>query len=64
MCIRDRYKTTARFLEVFGLQSLKDLPPMPEVLSEEAARHPEQMVLLPMENEESDPDPEETEERD
>ena len=43
---------------------MKDLPPMPEVLSEEAARHPEQMVLLPMENEESDPDPEETEERD
>lgn len=58
------YKTTARFLEVFGLRSLKDLPPMPEVLSEEAARHPEQMVLLPMENEESDPDPEETEECD
>ena len=58
------YKTTPRFLEVFGLRSLKDLPPMPELLSQEAERHPEQMVLLPIENEVSDAESEETEERD
>ncbi|HAT98310.1 MAG TPA: SMC-Scp complex subunit ScpB, partial [Acidaminococcaceae bacterium] len=43
------YKTTKRFLEVFGLKSLKDMPAMPEVLAEDAARHPQQMSLLDME---------------
>lgn len=49
------YKTTAKFLEVFGLRSLKDLPAMPEVLAEDAARHPEQMVLLRTEETEEVP---------
>ena len=40
------YKTTDRFLTVFGLRSLKDLPEMPELLKEEAARHPQQLSLL------------------
>lgn len=44
------YKTTKRFLEVFGLKSLKDMPAMPEVLAEDAARHPQQMSLLDMES--------------
>ena len=39
------YKTTDRFLTVFGLRSLKDLPEMPELLKEEAARHPQQLSL-------------------
>ena len=43
------YKTTKRFLEVFGLKSLKEMPAMPEVLAEDAARHPQQMSLLDME---------------
>lgn len=43
------YKTTKRFLEVFGLKSLKDMPAMPEVLAEDVARHPQQMSLLDME---------------
>ena len=43
------YKTTKRFLEVFGLKSLKDMPAMPEVLAEDAERHPQQMSLLDME---------------
>ena len=43
------YKTTKRFLEVFGLKSLKDMPAMPEVLAEDAARHPQQMSLLDIE---------------
>lgn len=43
------YKTTKRFLEVFGLKSLKDMPAMPEVLAEDAARHPQQISLLDME---------------
>lgn len=45
------YKTTAKFLEVFGLRSLKDLPAMPEILAEDAAAHGEQLVLLPTEDE-------------
>ena len=44
------YKTTKRFLEVFGLKSLKEMPAMPEVLAEDAARHPQQMSLLDMES--------------
>ena len=42
------YKTTKKFLEVFGLKTLKDLPAMPEILAEEAARHPRQLSLLDM----------------
>ena len=42
------YKTTKRFLEVFGLKNLKDLPAMPEILAEDAARHPRQLSLLDM----------------
>ena len=37
------YKTTKRFLEVFGLKTLKDLPAMPDILAEDAARHPQQI---------------------
>ena len=40
------YKTTKRFLEVFGLKTLKDLPAMPDILAEDAARHPQQLSLL------------------
>lgn len=40
------YKTTKRFLEVFGLKALKDLPAMPDILAEDAARHPQQLSLL------------------
>lgn len=46
------YKTTKRFLEVFGLKTLKDLPAMPDILAEDAARHPQQISLLEMEEEE------------
>ena len=46
------YKTTKRFLEVFGLKTLKDLPAMPDILAEDAARHPQQISLLEMEDEE------------
>ena len=40
------YKTTKKFLEVFGLKTLKDLPAMPDILAEEEARHPRQLSLL------------------
>jgi segregation and condensation protein B len=40
------YKTTKRFLEVFGLKTLKDLPAMPDILAEDAERHPQQLSLL------------------
>ena len=43
------YKTTRKFLEVFGLKTLKDLPTMPEILAEDAAKHPQQLSLLDME---------------
>lgn len=43
------YKTTKRFLEVFGLKTLKDLPAMPDILTEDAARHPQQLSLLDVE---------------
>ena len=42
------YKTTDRFLEVFGLKALKDLPAMPDILAEDAAKHPQQLSLLEM----------------
>ena len=42
------YKTTSRFLEVFGLKALKDLPAMPDILAEDAAKHPQQLSLLEM----------------
>ena len=48
------YKTTKRFLEVFGLKTLKDLPAMPDILAEDAARHPQQISLLEMEEEEAE----------
>jgi segregation and condensation protein B len=40
------YKTTNKFLEVFGLKTLKDLPAMPDILAEDEARHPRQLSLL------------------
>ena len=40
------YKTTKKFLEVFGLKTLKDLPAMPDILAEDEARHPRQLSLL------------------
>jgi len=40
------YKTTKRFLEVFGLKSLKELPAMPEILAADAEKHPQQLSLL------------------
>ena len=40
------YKTTKKFLEVFGLKTLKDLPAMPDILAEDEARHPKQLSLL------------------
>ena len=43
------YKTTKRFREVFGLKTLKDLPAMPDILAEDAARHPQQLSLLDIE---------------
>ena len=46
------YKTTKKFLEVFGLKTLKDLPAMPDILAEDEARHPRQLSLL--EDEEMD----------
>ena len=45
------YKTTSRFLEVFGLKALKDLPAMPDILAEDAAKHPQQLSLLEMDEE-------------
>ena len=42
------YKTTKKFLEVFGLKTLKDLPAMPDILAEDAAKHPRQLSLLDM----------------
>ena len=42
------------FLEVFGLKTLKDLPAMPDILAEDAARHPQQISLLEMEEEEAE----------
>ena len=43
------YKTTKKFLEVFGLKTLQDLPAMPEILAADAGRHPQQLSLLDME---------------
>jgi segregation and condensation protein B len=40
------YKTTNKFLEVFGLKTLKDLPAMPDILAEDEARHARQLSLL------------------
>ena len=40
------YRTTDRFLTVFGLRSLEDLPAMPDLLQEEMDRHPRQLSLL------------------
>ena len=40
------YKTTNRFLEVFGLKALQDLPAMPDILAEDAAKRPRQLSLL------------------
>jgi segregation and condensation protein B len=40
------YKTTDRFLTVFGLRSLEDLPALPELVQEEMDRHPQQLSLL------------------
>ncbi len=61
------YKTTKKFLEVFGLKSLKDLPAMPDVLAEDAERHPRQLSLLDMEAAEEmeilDPNPKDPEVR-
>ena len=48
------YKTTKRFLEVFGLKTLKDLPAMPDILAEDAARHHQQLSLLEMEETEEE----------
>ena len=48
------YNTTKRFLEVFGLKTLKDLPAMPDILAEDAARHPQQLSLLEMEETEEE----------
>ena len=42
------YKTTKKFLEVFGLKTLKDLPAMPEFLAESASGYPQQLPLLEM----------------
>ena len=47
------YKTTSRFLEVFGLKALKDLPAMPDILAEDAAKHPQQLSLLEMDETET-----------
>lgn len=47
------YKTTKRFLEVFGLKTLKDLPAMPDILAEDAARRPQQISLIEMEEEDA-----------
>ena len=48
------YKTTKRFLEVFGLKTLQDLPAMPDILAEEEAKRPRQLSLLGEEEEETD----------
>ncbi|MBQ2220820.1 MAG: SMC-Scp complex subunit ScpB, partial [Acidaminococcaceae bacterium] len=48
------YKTTKRFLEVFGLKTLKDLPAMPDILAEDASRHPQQISLLEMEEDDAE----------
>ena len=48
------YKTTKKFLEVFGLKTLKDLPAMPDILAEDEARHPRQLSLLGDEEEEAE----------
>ena len=40
------YKTTKRFLEVFGLKTLQDLPAMTDFLDEEEAKRPRQLSLL------------------
>ena len=47
------YKTTKRFLEVFGLKTLQDLPAMPDILAEEEAKRPRQLSLLGEEEEET-----------
>ena len=47
------YKTTKRFLEVFGLKTLQDLPAMPDILAEEEAKRPRQLSLLAEEEEET-----------
>ena len=47
------YKTTKRFLEVFGLKTLQDLPAMPDILAEEEAKRPRQLSLLGEEAEEN-----------
>ena len=33
---------------MFGLKALKDLPAMPDILAEDAAKHPQQLSLLEM----------------
>ncbi len=48
------YKTTKRFLEVFGLKTLKDLPAMPDILAEDASRRPQQISLLEMEEDDAE----------
>ena len=48
------YKTTKRFLEVFGLKTLQDLPAMPDILAEEEAKRPRQLSLLGEEEEETE----------
>ena len=44
------YGTTARFLETFGIRSLEELPPMPEILVEDLQNRPEQLSLLEAED--------------
>lgn len=51
------YGTTARFLETFGIRSLEELPPMPEILVEDLQNRPEQLSLLEAEDGAEAPEP-------